>query len=423
MLRLSFHGAMQTVGCSSVLLESEKTRLVLDYGVKPREVPPKFPIEIKGNVDAILLSHAHLDHSGAIPLFFLKDKLPKVFAIDVTKPLTKLLLLDSIKVSREEGVELPFSKSDVKKTMQNFVLIDYKEEFEIGDFSFEFLDAGHIPGSACIKLYYKDKTILYTGDIKIQDTRLLKGMEKRIGDVDILITESTYADREHPDRKEQEKELIKMVRETLASNGVALIACFAVGRAQEILLVLYNYGIEYPLYMDGMARKATVIINKFANRLKDPKEFDKALDKVEFIKNQKTRKRLVREPCVILTTSGMLQGGPILYYLRKLHKRENCSLILTGWQLEDTPGRILLETGRYVNPKEGLDFDVKMKVKRLDFSAHAGRSQLFKFIEKANPEKIFCIHGDHTEEFARELRERGFDAVAPVANNRIFQLC
>jgi putative mRNA 3-end processing factor len=116
----------------------------------------------------------------------------------------------------------------------------------------------------------------------------------------------------------------------------------------------------------------------------------------------------------------MLNGGPVVWYLKKLYSDRRSSLVLTGWQLEDTPGKILLETGRFITKE--VDLEVKMLVKRLDFSAHAGRSELFEFVEKLNPEKVFCVHGDHTEEFASELKEKGFDAVAPLANNRIFQI-
>jgi putative mRNA 3-end processing factor len=116
----------------------------------------------------------------------------------------------------------------------------------------------------------------------------------------------------------------------------------------------------------------------------------------------------------------MLQAGPIVFYLKNLYNKRNCSLVLTGWQLEGTPGKILLETGKYINEKINLNFKVKMFLKRLDFSAHVGKSGLFKFIERVNPEKVFCVHGDHTQEFANELREKGFNAIAPLVNNRVF---
>ncbi|TAL48427.1 MBL fold metallo-hydrolase, partial [archaeon] len=218
----------------------------------------------------------------------------------------------------------------------------------------------------------------------------------------------------------QEQELVRMVRETIAKEGVCLISGFAIGRLQEMLLILNKYGIDFPVYLDGMAKKATTIIDKFPQLLNDPQSMEKAMERVTYVTTDKMRKRMITQPCVILTTSGMLSGGPIMYYLRHLHNNYRASLILTGFQTENTPGRILMETGRLVT--EEMDVDIDMNVKRLDFSAHAGRKELFGFVEKVNPKKIFCIHGDHTEEFAEELIQKGFEAVAPVANDRVFEI-
>ncbi|MEM5766531.1 MAG: MBL fold metallo-hydrolase [Candidatus Aenigmatarchaeota archaeon] len=420
MIQISFLGAMQTVGASGILVDTGTEKILLDYGTKIREVPPTFPIPIQGKPDVILLSHSHLDHSGAVAIFSANGNGCPIYSTSVTKPLTELLLLDSLKISHEEGVSLPFKKNDVQETMENFVLIPYRQLFKLHSTKFEFFDAGHIPGSSMILLNFNNKNLLYTGDLKTTDTRLLKKADLNLPKIDYLITESTYSDREHPDRKSQEKELVKIIESTLAIDGHCLIAGFAIGRLQEILLILDKYGIDYPLYLDGMGKKATTIINQHKNSLKEPDSLDKALRKVEYITSERARKRAIREPSVILTTSGMLTGGPIVWYLRKLYSDRRSSLVLTGWQLEDTPGKILLETGRLITKE--LDLEVKMLVKRLDFSAHAGRSELFEFVKNLNPEKVFCIHGDHTEEFASELKEDGIDAVAPVANNRVFTI-
>ena len=420
MIQLSFNGALCTVGASALLVDTGIEKLILDYGTKIQEIPPKFPIPIEGRPDAILLTHTHLDHCGAIPLWYANGNSVPIYSINVTKPLAELLLLDSIKVSREEGVELPFTKRDVKRTINNFLAVEYKKPFKIHKTEITFFNAGHIPGSAMIFLDFGDKTLLYTGDFNTIDTRLIKRAEEKLPPVDILITESTYSNRDHPDRKKQEKELVRTVRETLAGDGICLIAGFAVGRTSELLLVLDSYGIDYPVYVDGMAKKAITITNRYKNLLRKPESLDKVLEKVEYVTNNKMRKRILNHPCVILTTSGMLSGGPIVQYIKRLHFRKDCSLILTSFQLEGTPGRILLETGRFIN--EELNLEVSMRVKKLDFSAHVGRNGLFEFIKRVNPEKIFCIHGDHTEEFAFELKEKGYDAIAPLANNRIFNI-
>ncbi|MDI6798642.1 MAG: MBL fold metallo-hydrolase [Candidatus Aenigmarchaeota archaeon] len=417
MFQISFLGALSSVGASGILIDTGIEKILLDYGTKIQEVPPKFPIPIKGP-DAIIASHTHLDHIGGLPIFFTTGDSIPVYAVNVTKPLAELLLLDSIKVSREEGIELPFKEEEVKETVKNFLPVEYRKPFKLYKTEVICFDAGHIPGSQMIFLNFGDKTLLYTGDFNTKDTRLIKGADQDLPEIDVLITEATYSDREHPERKSQEKQLIQIIEDTLAVDGICLIAGFAVGRLDEILLVLDSYGIDYPIFVDGMAKKGITIINRHKNLLREPDSLDKALEKVEYVSNERMRNKIIRNPCVILTTSGMLSGGPISWYLKKLYEDRNCSLVLTSYQVEGTPGKILLETGRYIT--EQLELEVEMFVKRLDFSSHCGRSELFKFIEKVNPEKVFCIHGDHTEEFAFELREKGFDAIAPLANNRIF---
>ncbi|MBI2547142.1 MAG: MBL fold metallo-hydrolase [Candidatus Aenigmarchaeota archaeon] len=420
MVQLSFHGAMASVGCSSVLVDTGVERIVLDYGTKIQETPPIFPIPVTGKIDAILLSHSHLDHSGAIPIFHAQKNGCRIYSPMITRKLSELLWLDSIKISAEEGVELPFNKKDVEETVRNFSYTDFHRPFKLKKTTITLFDAGHIPGSNMPFLDTKEKTILYTGDYKIEGSRLMKGADTNLPKVDALITESTYCDREHPDRTSQEKELVRIVNDTLANDGVALISGFAVGRIDELMLVLDKYGINYPLYIDGMAKKAITMINQHKDKIKDPKSLDKALEKVEYVKDQRMRKRIIKEPGVILSTSGMLSGGPIVWYIGKLFDKQNCSLVLSGFQTEGTPGKTLLETGRFIN--EDMNVEMKMHVRRLDFSSHLGRKDLLGFINKMNPEKIFCVHGEHAEEFSQELKEKGFNAIAPVANDRIFNI-
>jgi putative mRNA 3-end processing factor len=229
-------------------------------------------------------------------------------------------------------------------------------------------------------LNFDGQTLLYTGDYKTTDSRLLKKADIALPKVDTLITESTYAYRDHPDRKSQEMQLVETIKNTLAVDGICLVAGFAVGRLDEILLTLDSYGIDYPVYIDGMAKKAITIINQQKSLMKEPNALDKALKKAEYVADERMRRKIIREPCVILTTSGMLSGGPIVYYIKKLYDKPDCSIVLTGFQVEGTSGKVLLETGKFINKE--LNLDLKMFVKRLDFSAHLGRTDLFKFIEK-----------------------------------------
>lgn len=420
MMELQCLGALGEVGRSAFLLDTGTEKIMMDYGTKLREVPPLFPIPIKGKPDVILLSHAHMDHSGGLPIFEASGSQVPIYSFGITKQFTEMLLYDSLKISHEEGVKLPFVDNDVFNTIKNFIPIEFRQSFKLKKTEFTAFDAGHIPGSCMFRLENKGKSVLYTGDYQGIDTHLMTRYDQKIPSTDILITESTYAQREHPPREQQEKELYDTVKETLSKDGTCVISGFALQRLQEIVLVLDKFGIDFPLYMDGMARKATTIMNQHKELLRDPDEIDKALQKVTYINSERMRKKVLKTPSVVLTTSGMLTGGAVVWYLKKLYQQKNSSLLLTGFQLPDTPGKVLLESGRYIHGDVNLD--VQMFVHRFDFSGHIGRSDLFKFIKKQNSEKIFCIHGDHTEEFAQELKEKGYDAVAPTASNRVFEL-
>jgi putative mRNA 3-end processing factor len=423
MIQITFLGSMAEVGASGILVDDGKTKFLLDYGANTETTPARPPLPVGGRVDAVLLSHAHVDHCGSLPTITKESSAP-IYAAECTKDLTELLLYDSLKINLQEigsieGTKLPFVKQDIKNTIRNFREIQYRKPFNANDTKVTLFDAGHIPGSSMPHID-AEKKVLYTGNYNGIDTRLLKKFDDELPKIDVLITESTYSDRDHPDRKSQERELIELVEQTVANGGVALIPSFAVGRAQELLLILEQNGIDYPVYMDGMAKKATTIINRHKKLLRDPHELDDVLKKVKYVTTDKHRRKIVKDPCAIISTSGMLDGGPTGSYMRMLHDDESSSLLMTGWQAAGTPGKVLLETGRFIH--EGMDVEVKMRVKRLDFSAHIGKSDMFRFIEKVNPEKVFCVHGDHTEEFAQELQGKGFDAIAPIANNRIFKI-
>lgn len=426
-MKLSFLGAINYVGSSGILVETGSERIVMDYGTEVQNTPPTYPTPVNGKVDAVFLSHAHLDHSGGLPLIIKKNNCP-IYAAAPGKGMVRMLLNDSLKIAKNEGLNIPFNSFDAEKTVKSFKHVKLRKPFSVGNSRLTAFNAGHIPGSVMCMIETpkgEHKRILYTGDFNTVDTRLMKGADTDIPEVDVLITESTYSEREHPDRKKQEKLLIKIVQSTLANDGIALLSSFAIGRTQEILLILDEYGIDYPLYMDGMAKKATTIINGHPKSLRDETSLDKALRKVSYITNNNQRKKATKNPGVIMTTSGMLNGGPVVSYIKELHNDRRNSLVLTGYQVEDTPGRILMDTGRFffedrANRKHELK--IKMGVTRLDFSSHTGHNDIMSFIKSVNPKKIFCVHGDNTPRFAQNLKDAGFDAAAPVEGNSVFDL-
>jgi putative mRNA 3-end processing factor len=417
-MRLSFLGGAQEVGRSAVLVDTGTEKFILDYGVKINVKPTEYPKEVNAKLNAILLTHAHLDHCGAIPILYGQHQTCPFYGLEITLPMSRMLMYDSYKISKYENEDEKFSKRDIGNAIKHFKVVQYRKPFMIEKTRITFFDAGHIPGSAFILLETQNKRILYTGDFNLSGTRLIKGADLDLPEVDILITESTYSDREHPDRLKEERKMVETIQETVENNGIALTSCFAIARTQETLLVFDEYELEYPIYVDGMGKKTTRILNSYPDIQKEYNCVGKALKRlnVKFITTSSMRKRILKKPCIIVTTSGMLTGGPIAHYIEKIYDREDSALILTGFQVPGTEGAVLLETGRYIH--QDLDIPVKMSVRKFDFSSHSSRSELFNFVKHVNPGKVFCVHGDNTKRFAQELKEEhGFDAFSPSNGN------
>jgi len=405
-MKIKCLGGFREVGRNAVLVEGKES-ILFDYGVKieTNEIPK--PVE---KVDNIVLGHGHLDHCGSIPVLYRKFKIP-LYSTIATFDQTHLLLKDSLKIARIKEFVKHFGESDIDKMKKKEVRVTYGQRFEAENFSMDVFDAGHIPGSIAPLIEMNGKRILYVSDFNVNPTRLLNGARIDAKDVDVLILESTYANRNHPDRIETEKKFFEAIQGTIANGGVAVLPCFAVGRAAEILMILDSFKADFPIYLDGMAKAATEIALSYPEFIKDSKALKKALDDVKPIYSNEERKRIVKEPCAIVTSSGMLEGGPSVLYVKYLYDNIESSVIFTGFILPRTAGRYLVDTGRFVT--EGFDLKIKMGIHTFDFSAHSGRDDLFDFVNKIKPGKVICLHGDNCERFATELRGRGFDAVAP----------
>ncbi len=412
MVEINFLGSCREVGRAAVFLEAEKENLLLDYGINVQTLD--VPLEPKKPVDAVVISHAHLDHSGNVPALYRKGYNKNVYALPATFALCDLLLKDSIKVMKLKGIEPFFNAQDIQKMQSRSKNAGFNKKIRLDSGMLEFFDAGHVPGSASILAETGGKRILYTGDIKFEETRLMKKAFTDFRDIDAVICESTYSYKDHPDRKKLEDTLKKMIQNTIYNNGIVLLPCFAVGRTQELLLIVSELG--FPVYMDGMGLDATRIILQKRKSVKDFKKLQKAFSQVRKIRRAKQRKNVFESPCIVIATAGMLNGGPINYYIKRLYSREDCTMILSGFQVPGTVGRTLLDTGRYIYGD--IDVKPKMRIEFLDFSAHCGRSGIIKFLKKTSPEKVFLVHGERTQEFAEELKETGFNAFAPKRGER-----
>lgn len=407
MMEIEFLGGAQEVGRSAVSIVDEGTNIILDYGMKIENTPPEYPLATR-NVSAIILSHAHLDHCGTIPSLFSKES-PKFITNDISLELAEMLIKDSTKIASIEGYNLPFGKKDIKKMINSAILANYNEKIKVNNFKCTLFDAGHIPGSNGIFLQHERKNIFYTGDIKVNDTRLLNGCNLP-AKTDILITESTYSEIEHADRKMEEDKLIAAVEEALSLNEKTIIPIFAIGRGPEVLLILEKYADKIAL--DGMAKKATEITLNYASYVKDPQRLQRIMKKTFWVRTPADRAKASEKFPIIVTTAAMMSGGPVIYYLRNIRGRPEAKILFTGYLMEDSPAKILLETGVFKNIEE--QFHVHCDVKQFDLSAHAGRSELFEIINRTQPKQVISIHGENCPKFAKEIEEKfNIPAIAP----------
>lgn len=413
MVEIAFLGGSREVGRSAVQISSGSDSFLFDYGIEVQhgEVPINPSLPLSG----VFITHAHLDHSGMVPYLYRLGYEGNVFATKASFALMDILLHDSIKVQKKRGEKPAYLPSDVEKTLKLGKRLEYGKPVKFKSSQVTLLDAGHIPGSSSVLLESQGKKVLYTGDIKLIDTRLMKGARIDVKGLDALICESTYSYKDHPDRAKLEDQLRELAQETIYSDGHLIVPSFAVGRTQELLIILHDLG--FPLHLDGMGIEATEAILQNLSSVRDGKLLQKAFGRARKVLISRDRKHVLDRPCIVICTAGMLNGGPVGYYIKKLHDRENCAMALTGFMVEGTVGRKLLNTGRYVN--EGLDVKPKMRVEFLDFSGHTDKSHIIEFIKRNKPKKVFLVHGDRTPEFAKELRIMGIQAEAPKNGDKV----
>jgi putative mRNA 3-end processing factor len=412
-MKIKFLGGCNEVGRSAMLVDD---KIIIDYGMRPSD-PPEVPLNNDHiSPKSVIVSHAHLDHSGMVPSLMSHGKAPEVYMTPVTRDLTKLLGRDTIKVGKDQGFVF-FDEEDIRKLDAHTHAVGYGERCPLNgsDYEFELHNAGHIPGSSSIHLGKKseDISLFYTGDIKTGMSRLMKSASLTdFPAADILVIESTYYDREHKNRKELEREFVDSIRETLDSGGNAIVPCFAVGRTQEIVMVLHSYGLTP--YVDGMGLSVFSLFKNHPSFVKNAKALNDAFADAQFV-NSKRRKKAISEPSIIVTTAGMLNGGPVLYYLKQIHDDPRSKVLLTGYQIEGTNGRRLIEKGCV--EADGQVVKVNAGVESYDFSAHSGDSELKKIVSRfcrTGTEVVFMIHGDQTEDFAAWTRDKfGCEAIAP----------
>ncbi len=432
-MELEFLGGCKEVGRSAFLLEHKNTRILLDAGIKLSLGGDECPLideSLAKKIDYVIITHAHLDHVGYLGFLEKYGFNGNIICTKPTRDLTQLLLADYAKVSKLQKKKT-YSNKEITGVLKKMEFVKYREPIKIKDLKITLLNAGHILGSSMILIEGK-KTLLYTGDLNYRETNLLYPADNNIPEIEYLIIESTYGGKNDriPSLKSACKQIADVIKETVDTGGKVLIPSFGVGRAQEVMVTIHNYmrsGYipEVPCYIDGMINKANRIYRQNVLDLREEiwkrillNDDDPFRSKYFRVPRTKTRVDVLKnQSAVILTTSGMLTGGPSLMYLEKLASDPKNTILLVGYQVENTLGRLLQEGEKELVLPNGNKIEVKAKVETVHLSAHADRTQLVNFISKISIRKtVFVVHGEEekSKDLAKTLEKRDYSVKVPT---------
>lgn len=417
MAQLTFLGSCREIGKSGFHLEMQGEGMLIDYGTK-LTTPPTFPDMIPlDELQGVVLTHAHLDHSGGLPRVLAADDTLSLFCTPATRDLCIPLIRDMYKIA---GGRVPFTNSDIVRVKRQCQATSYEQTTPLGrHFEMTLFNAGHIPGSAMVSIRYDGKRILFTGDFNAIESRLNAGARVNLPRHDIVVTESTYARRINPDRVEIEQELMQTVLETLERGGVALIPAFAVGRSQEIMCILEEHGLpsKYPIYVDGMARKVNEVVVRHPSYISSPQAFERAVKRTRIVYSQKDRANAMKRPGVIISPAGMLKGGASHLYFKMLYDDPKNSIILVSFQIPGTPGAELLAKKRVTTG--GKEYVVEADVRYHHLSSHSDSRGLMQLLQSipGDPE-FYVVHGESEscDALAAKLEKKGRKAHVPETN-------
>lgn len=429
-VRITALGGVQEVGRSAFLLQTRESNVLLDCGVnpgssRPFEAFPRFdnPAFELESLDAVIISHSHLDHCGLVPFLYKYGYDGPVYCSAPTSNLMTLLQLDYLDVAGKQGTTPFYDQKDVRECVLHTLPLRYGVVTDIApDVRLTLHNAGHILGSSMVHLHVGEglHNVVYTGDYKYSRTMLLEAATTEFPRVETVITESTYGgpDDVMPSRVEAEERLTSIVNQTLERKGKVLIPVPAVGRAQEIMLILDGYmkrGLmkEAPVFIEGMISEATAIHTAFPEYL--GREVRNSIlhdginpfqsDYFTIVEHPSVRQEIIEgQPCIIMATSGMLEGGPVIEYFKSLADNENNTVVFVSYQIEGTMGRRVqrgLNEVMLMTAEGKMDVvKVRLRVDSIEgFSGHSDRRQIFNYVThlRPKPERVVVCHGERAK--------------------------
>ncbi len=448
-IRMTVLGGAQEVGRSAFLIKTRESSVLLDCGIHPgsnrpfesfpRFDSPEFQIDC---LDAVVITHAHLDHCGLAPFLYKYGYDGPIYCSAPTSNLMTMLQLDYLDVANKQGVTPHYDQKDVRECVLHTIPLRFGVVTDIApDIRLTLHNSGHILGGAMVHLHIGEglHNIVYTSDYKFGRTMLLEAAATEFPRIETVITESTYSgpDDVVPSRVEAEETLTKVINQTLERKGKVLIPVPAVGRAQEIMLIIDGYmkrGMmkEAPVFLEGMISEATAIHTAYPEYLgrevrhsilhEEVNPFQS--DYFTIVEHPSVRSSILEgEPCIVLATSGMLEGGPVIEYFKNWSADERNQIIFVSYQIEGTMGRRVQkgvgEVTMMDNEGKMAAFSVKMGVNTIEgFSGHSDRRQLVNYLTHLTPkpERIFVVHGEKqkTLNFGRFLDSKaGIPTVVP----------
>ncbi|MGB9681902.1 MAG: MBL fold metallo-hydrolase [bacterium] len=420
-------GGANEVGASSYYIGSGERGILMDCGIRVKEVGEASLPEVHRlkdlKVDIVLITHAHIDHIGALPIIHKMFPDAEIFATKPTKELSKLMLLDMVKIGEQQGVSL-FGIDDVMECTDSIKEIPFDEMVDFNGIRFIPRRAGHILGACYYIINFEGYRFLYTGDISITNQYTVESavLPEEVTQLDFVISESTYGNILLPSRRDEIRAFIMAIKSILAKGGRILIPSFALGRSQEIILILLSAITNrelppgLPIYIDGLVRTITQAYTDLGNYLPERlKSFimnsrqDPFLrDPVVIVSSSSKRRSIVKDtrPSIIIASSGMLTGGVSPIYARSILQEENSAVFFVGYQDEDAPGRKLLELKQgdmiMIN---GEEIPILCQIDQYKLSAHADSGSLQNFLARFPSYSLILVHGE------AEARDHLFNAL------------